>query len=94
MGSLVTVTGVFTNPKNNDAKIDPDIVHITYEDPEGTETTKTYGDDVEVVKDATGEYHFNIDGSLVGIYYYRWWSTGTGQAAVENQFNVEQARAA
>lgn len=88
-GDLVKVTGTFTDPDSNDALIDPTVVKVSVKEPDGTTTTYTYGTDAECVKVSTGLYKLEINCDAPGTWHYRWWSTGTGQAAEPDEFIVE-----
>ncbi len=59
--------------------------------PAGVTTTYVYLTDNELVKDSTGKYHVDINANAAGTWYYRFFSTGTGQAAEERQFEVRPA---
>lgn len=93
VGQPVRLEGHFVDTANAD--IDPTTVIVKYRPPGAPTVTKTYGTDVQVVKDSVGHYHIDVDTSAVanvtpghGIWRYRWYSTGTGQAAGEMQFTV------
>ena len=86
LGDLVRCTGTFTD-ENGDAH-DPTTVLFSVKNPAGTTTTYTYGVDAALVKDSTGVYHVDVDASAVGWYYYRFYSTGSGQASEEEKFEV------
>lgn len=93
VGQPVRLAGHFVDVDGAD--INPTVVIVKYRPPGATTVTKTYGTDVQVVKDSTGHYHIDVDTSPVvdvtpghGIWRYRWYSTGTGQAAGEMQFTV------
>lgn len=88
-GDLVRVSGAFTD-ENGDAA-DPTSVYCAVRDPLGKITIYAYGVDDVLVKDDTGNYHLDVSADLVGRYYYRWYSTGTGQAADETYFDVEES---
>lgn len=88
-GGLVQVEGAFTD--SNNAALDPTAVLITVIRPDGRSNTYTYGTDTSVVKDSTGNYHVNLSADVAGIWRYWWHSTGTGQAADERTFTVEEA---
>lgn len=62
---------------------DPTTVVAKYKAPAGTVTTKTYGDDEEVVKAGTGFYYIDVDLSAAGEWYYRFNGTGAVVAAGE-----------
>jgi len=86
-GDLVRCTGTFTNGAG--AGVDPTAVLFKVKMPGGTITTYTYGTGAEVVRDSTGVYHVDVDANAAGEWYYRFYSTGTGQAAEEARFSVD-----
>lgn len=88
-GDLVRATGTFTTSAG--AATDPTAVFVKYTNPSGSITTLTYGTDAALVKDSTGVYHVDIDANAVGAWTYRFYSTGTGQAAAEGDFFVKSA---
>lgn len=85
-GALVRVTGAFTTAAGTAQ--DPATVKVTVRKPNGQVSTYTYGTDAAVVKDSTGNYHLDVDANLPGRWVYRWFSTGAGQAADEEHFDV------
>ena len=87
IGDLARITAAFTDGTSG-AAIDPTAVSLTYKDPAGTLKTLVYGTDNALVKDSTGNYHADINVTLNGTWTYRWFSTGTGQAASEGTFQV------
>ena len=82
VGDLIRTTGTFTNADGT--ATDPTAVFAAYGDPSGNTTTLEYGVDVALVRDSTGNYHVDIDADEAGRWYYRFYSTGTGQASSEN----------
>jgi len=91
-GDLVRVTGTFTTAAG--VALDPTALYLKYKNPAGTVTTLTYGVDAAVVKDSTGVYHVDISATTAGVWMYRWYSTGTGQAAEEHWFTVNASQVA
>jgi hypothetical protein len=90
LGDLVKLSATFLDAETGLA-LDPDVVKLSVKPPDpATTTTHTYGAS-SIVKDAVGEYHFNQDANADGTWYYRWWSTGNGQAAEEKKFKVVDA---
>lgn len=87
VGDLVRISAEFTNNETG-ATLDPDVVKLSYKAPAGTLTTLTYGIDAALVRDDTGHYHADISASTAGLWRYRWFSTGNGQAAEESNFFV------
>jgi hypothetical protein len=93
LGDLVRVVGVF-RATSTGAVQDPTVVKVSVRRPGGKVETWTYGDaDALVAKDSTGTYHLDISANVPGRYYYRWWSTGTGQAGIEKFVDVLDAKA-
>lgn len=88
VGDLVEVFTQFTDPRNNNAPVDPTSVFLRVEDPSGNVTEYEYdGVDLDDTEDGRiwrvdeGDYHFNINLDEAGVWSYYWFSTGTGQAA-------------
>ncbi|MGD9539100.1 MAG: hypothetical protein AB7P52_17845 [Alphaproteobacteria bacterium] len=87
VGAKVRVSGQFHDLATGDP-VDPAAVVFTVKPPSGSVVIYTYGVDAELVKDATGGYHVDVDASIAGTWRYRWHSTGTYQAAEEGAFDV------
>lgn len=85
-GDVVRATGSFTG---GGAAIDPDSVSFRVKAPDGTVTVYVYLTDAELVKEATGVYHVDVDANANGEWFYRWESSGLGQAAAEGRFIVK-----
>lgn len=92
VGDLVRVSGVFTDVDDED--IDPTTVTFKFTDPLDNTTSYTYVTDAEVVWDSKGHYHVDVSVDESGTWYYRWSSTGTGQAAEEGSLVVRPTRIA
>ncbi len=86
-GDLIRVEGSFTNAAG--AAVDPTAVFAKYKTPAGVTTTLTYGVDAALVRDSAGNYHIDIDANSEGRWRYRFYSTGTGQSAQEEDFIVQ-----
>jgi hypothetical protein len=71
--------------------LDPTVVKLSFKTPAGVTTTYIYGTDAQLVKVSTGKYYVDLNANAAGTWYYRWWATGTGQAAEERQFVVRDA---
>lgn len=89
LGNLIRVTATFTDYDSGDA-VDPSDVNLSVYDGRGTVTTYTYGDS-DIARSGTGVYYFDVNANSSGTWSYRWWSTGSGQAAVESRFEVRKA---
>lgn len=93
-GSLVRLSAVFENALGS--VMDPDAVRVETISPEnvggrppGRLTSYTYGVDAALMKDSVGRYHIDVSVAFNGIWRWRWYSSGTGQAADEGTFLVE-----
>lgn len=92
LGDLVKLSATFLDAETGIA-LDPDVVKLSVKPPDpAATTTHTYGSSL-IVKDSTGNYHFNQDANAAGNWHYRWRSTGNGQAAEEKRFKVIDAEA-
>lgn len=88
----VSTSTVFTDASST--AFDPDVVRGKFKDPSGNITTYVYGTDSELVKDATGEYHFDVSVDEAGTWYYRIEgesSAGAAQGADEGTFEAEES---
>jgi hypothetical protein len=85
IGDAARISAAFTNAAG---PVDPTTIVLTVRTPDGAHTTYTYGTDVALVKDSTGNYHVDLAITQVGTVRYRWVSTGTGAAAEEGRFDV------
>lgn len=89
-GGLVRCTGTFTD-SSGDA-IDPTSVFFSALSPGGTQTDYTYGTNAELVKSSTGVYYVDVNANASGDWYYRFYSTGSGQAANETRFVIQSSQ--
>jgi uncharacterized protein YfaS (alpha-2-macroglobulin family) len=87
-GDVVVVSAAFTDKLN--APVDPTTVTFKVRAPDGSVMTYVFGTDSELVKDSVGNYHVDVSVNLDGYWFYRYESTGTGQAAEEGQFQIKQ----
>lgn len=92
IGDQAVCTAVFTNATTG-AAIDPDAVFFKVKTPiTHTITTYQYGvPPLEIENPSVGTYTISVDLTEHGIWYYRWYSTGTGMAAGENRFDVRDS---
>lgn len=88
-GDLVRCTATFAT--NAGVATDPTAVIFQVSDPAGTTTTYVYGTDTQLVRSATGMYYVDVDANRSGTWRYRFYSTGTGQAADEGAFKVKDS---
>lgn len=88
-GDLARCSAAFTTSAG--VATDPTTVRFSVRNPAGTTTSYLYGTDSQLVKDSTGNYHVDIDANADGRWHYRFFSTGSGQAAAEKSFRVKSA---
>lgn len=88
VGATAIVDAEFRNPANSNALVDPTTVRFAVKNPNGTTTVYLYGTDSEVVKDAVGQYHCEINITASGTWHWRAYSSGNYQGAVEDSFEV------
>ncbi len=92
-GNLIRVSAAFTSFSTG-MPLDPDVVKLAVRVGIGQITTYTFGTGGEIVKDSTGNYHADLDVETSGQWYYRWFSTGNGQASLEQSFLVSEVKTA
>jgi len=86
LGQVARCTGIFRD--EDDVQQDPDEIYFHLIDPSGDEDTYHYGADSELVKADIGSYYVKVVCDEVGIFLYRYYSTGQYQTADEDQFEV------
>lgn len=86
-GDLVTITAEFKDAAG--VLVDPTTVTFKWRvGSSGTARTYTYGTDEQLERSGEGKYSVDLSLDTPGTWHYRWASTGTGQAATENVFQV------
>lgn len=92
-GDLVRCRGTFTD--GNGAVVDPSVVKFSFFDPNAGPTTNptiyTYGTDSQLVRQSIGIYYVDLSADIEGIYQWRLYSTGSGQAADEGTITVQES---
>lgn len=68
--------------------VDPATITFKAKSPTGVLTTYTTPAS-QIIKDATGKYHVDVNANTAGVWTYRFESSGTYQAADERTFIVE-----
>ncbi len=68
--------------------VDPAALSLTIKDPTGAETTVTYAG-AQIVKDSTGNYHYDYTTTYAGTHQVRWLGTGSGGGAQQDSFIVQ-----
>lgn len=89
IGDLVRISGAFYDKLTSDIPVDPTTVTLTIRKPSGVLVTKTYPADITRI--ILGSYYADISVDVSGMWYYRWASTGVGQAAEEGSFWVRSS---
>jgi hypothetical protein len=85
LGNIVRISATFYN---SGTPINPTAVLVRLKKGDNSPSTFVYGVDAEVKRDITGTYYMEIVADPVGLYTYNWFSTGTGQAAGQQNFVV------
>jgi hypothetical protein len=85
-GSAPRSFGEFRNAAG--AFADPQTVRVSILKPDLSPITLTYGVDADVIKDAVGKYHIDLDANIEGVWKVRWFAEGIGKAATEMRFRV------
>lgn len=92
-GSKVRISVDPANPfKVGSTVTDPTGVVIKYRDPVGAITVKTYGTDVEVVRQALGIFYMDVVANTSGEWTFRIEGSGACVAVMEDNFYVEPSR--
>jgi hypothetical protein len=92
IGDLVRITGTLETADGTN--VDPTALVCKVENASGTVTTYTYGVDPFPVKSAVGVYYVDYTPTVAGSHYYKFISTGTGQAVDEGRFVVRVSEVA
>lgn len=90
IGDLVRVTGTLATAGG--ARVDPATVTVKVRAPSGTVTTHRYNQDPFPLRVEAGVYYVDVTPNAAGEWYYRFESTGTGQAADEGKFVVAESQ--
>lgn len=92
IGNKVRVTGTFTNAIDNYSPLDPGSTKVDIENPSGVEVSYQFGVDPEIVRTGIGVYYIEYTLDEVGMWYFRWYSFGLGEASTETPLNVIASR--
>jgi hypothetical protein len=89
MGSVVRIQ---VEIKDDDGTyVDPSTLVFKLLAPSGALTTYTYPASIQLVNDSDGIYHVNYNVDEPGIWTYRFESTGPGEGASEDTFEVARS---
>jgi hypothetical protein len=86
IGDLVRLTGTLETADGTN--VDPEAIVCKVLAPSGTVATYTYGTDAYPVRSEAGVFYVDYTPTEAGEHWYRFTSTGTGQATDENRFSV------
>lgn len=89
VGDKVIITSTFTDPAASNALVDPSVVAFKVKNPNGTQTTYTYGSSSEADKTSTGIYTLEVNITMAGVWKWRSYSSGNFQGAAQGSFEVE-----
>ena len=81
IGNKIRITATFTDPLDNDAKVDPDTVYCSVYTPSSEKTDYEYDTDDEVIKTGTGIYYMDVPLDESGNWYVRWWGVDADEIA-------------
>jgi hypothetical protein len=88
VGQKLRVFGAFVDATTNQP-VDPDNVFFSFAAPgAAAPTTYKFGVDAQLVKDSVGNYHVDLNANVPGPWEFRWFSTGNGQGADDDGFQV------
>jgi hypothetical protein len=89
-GDATDLTWSFTD-RLTGAPADPSTLVLKVRSPRAGVTTYTYGVDVELVRDAQGEYSFHLDLDAGGHWSWRIVGTGVAPRAMQRGIYVKPA---
>lgn len=87
VGDLVRLSVKFTRQDTGDP-IDPTNVTCKYRSPDGTEVTKVFPTDIEIIHDGSGAFHIDVAPGQQGAWKYRFAGTGSAIGAGAQEFYV------
>lgn len=88
-GDLVRCRASFASGEGE--AIDPTTVTFKAIKPDRSTITLVYGTDSALMRESDGIYYTDLNADQTGVWYYRFESTGTGQAAEEFRFKVARS---
>ena len=87
-GERVRCKAFFRDADDLDVPVDPTNVTFKFRINGGSATTYTYGSGTQVIKDATGAYHVDLDLTSAGTWETQFASTGSFKALSQDSFSV------
>lgn len=92
MPTVGSVERIQVDIKDDDGTyVDPSTLVFKILSPSGVLTTYTYPASIQIVNDSDGIYHVNYKVDESGSWTYRWESTGPGEGAIEDTFQVARS---
>lgn len=85
LGNIVRVSASFES--SSGTPMNPSAVLVKLKKGESN-SVFVYGVNSQVRQDVTGTYFMDVVADPIGLYTYLWYSTGTGQAAKQQNFRV------
>lgn len=76
---------------DSDALVDPSTLVFKLLKPDGSSVTYTYLTNLQLVRDSLGMFHVDYKTDQPGVWTYRFESTGAGEGAVEDDFEVTRS---
>jgi len=91
IGDITRCAVIFTLAAGS--TVDPTKVYFAVQKPDGAIANSTYSAlTTDITRSALGHYYRDVICTGMGLYEYRFWSTGTAQAAEESYFSVRAKR--
>lgn len=90
IGDQIRIGYTFKNSSGMAA--DPTTITLWLKTPAGAETSHVYLTDGNLIRDATGVYHYDLTFAESGTYCWRWAGTGAVVCAEEGQLPVRRSK--
>jgi hypothetical protein len=90
VGDLVPIHGQLMQA--NGSPLDPSNAYCQVRPPDGVLQTFQHGVDSSMIRDDVGLYHVDVTAHIAGTWFFRFYSTGTGQGSEEGSFYVEPSQ--
>ena len=86
-GTTVTIPLVLED-ESTGSPYDPTILKFIYTSPAGVSTTRTYGVDADLIKDASGTYHVDITLTTGGVWGWAWVVDDVAKVVVDGELFI------
>jgi hypothetical protein len=74
----------------SNAYTDPTQLIFKIEEPDGVETSYTWGIDAALVRTSAGRFYVDWDSTKSGVHKYQWQANGAIQASFGGSFNISE----